>query len=49
MQGTNGFAEIWTEAHHERGAYVWSLISGLFRRRAPKIAAPVGVMSAVRS
>ena len=29
MEGSKGFAEIWTEAHRERSEYVWSLISRL--------------------
>ena len=39
MEGSKGFAEIWTEAHRERSEHVWSIISRLMatpRRQAPQ-------------
>lgn len=40
MEGSKGFSEIWTEAHRERGEYIWSMISRLMatpRRPAPQL------------
>ena len=51
MKGTEGFAEIWNEAHRERSEYVWSIISRLLatpRRAAPKVEKPVGLTPAVQ-
>ena len=51
MKGTEGFAEIWNEAHRERSEYVWSIISRLLatpRRQAPKVEKPVGLTPAVQ-
>ena len=51
MKGTEGFAEIWNEAHRERSEYVWSIISRLMatpRRAAPKVEQPVILAPAVQ-
>ena len=51
MEGSKGFAEIWTEAHRERSEYVWPLLSGLmaaFRRNAAPQPAPDRVYQPAR-
>jgi hypothetical protein len=52
MKGTEGFAEIWNEAHRERSEYVWSIISRLMatpRRQAPQqVEKPIGLTPAVQ-
>ena len=39
MEGSKGFSEIWTDAHRERGEFIWSIIACLMttpRRAAPR-------------
>jgi len=39
MEGPKGFSEIWTDAHRERGEFIWSIIARLMatsRRAVPR-------------
>ena len=51
MKGTEGFAEVWNEAHRERSEYVWSIIARVLtalRLAAPKVEKQIGMTHAVQ-